>query len=56
MTAVLPGHRRQGIGTALKLAAIQHARERGFQRILTSNSSGRLEMIRLNLRLGYVDQ
>jgi GNAT superfamily N-acetyltransferase len=56
MTAVLPEHRRQGIGLALKLATIRHARQHSLNRIQTSNSSSRDAMIQLNLKLGYVDQ
>lgn len=56
MTAVLPDWRRQGIGLALKLATIVYARENGFTRIVTSNSSSRTEMIQLNEKLGFVDQ
>ena len=56
MTAVLPAHRRRGIGLALKLRMIEYAQDHGWRWITTSNSSSRTEMIRLNTKLGFVDR
>jgi GNAT superfamily N-acetyltransferase len=51
-TGVLPSHRRQGIATALKLRAIDFARNYGAKTIKTNNEENN-PMYSLNLALGF---
>jgi mycothiol synthase len=53
LTGVKRGHRRRGIATALKGAAIRYARDNGFRCIKAVNESGNLPMIALNEKLGF---
>lgn len=52
-TGVLREYRRQGIATALKLRAIQYARERGYRIIQSFNRPINVEMLALNEKLGF---
>lgn len=51
-TAVLASHRRRGIATALKLCAIEFARQYGAKIIRTGNEENN-PMYQINLRLGF---
>jgi mycothiol synthase len=53
-TGVLPSHRGRGIARALKLRAIAHARDAGFDSIHTRQHAGNAPMLRLNAQLGFV--
>jgi mycothiol synthase len=53
-TGVHPDYRGRGIAVALKLRAIQYAREHGFREIRTSNNARNDPMLRINLALGFV--
>lgn len=48
--------RRRGVGLALKLAALELARERGAVSVWTDNASSNVPMLGLNDRLGFVRQ
>ena len=50
-TAVRPALRRRGIATALKLRALDFARQRGYSALVTHTASPTL--LALNLRLGF---
>lgn len=52
-TGVAREYRRQGVATALKLRAIQFARERGYQTIRAFNVPGQNEAAALNEKLGF---
>jgi mycothiol synthase len=52
-TGVLPEHRGRGIARALKLAAIAHARARGYRLLATGQHADNAAMLRVNERLGY---
>jgi mycothiol synthase len=52
-TGVAPGVRGQGHGLALKLAAIERARELGARRLIADTSPANTAMLALNERLGY---
>jgi mycothiol synthase len=53
LTAVLPGHRRRGIGSALKRAEIAWAAERGYTELETGMAEGNPGIRGLNESLGY---
>jgi mycothiol synthase len=53
-TGVAEAVRGQGHGLALKLAAIERARELGAQRLIADTSPHNTAMLALNLRLGYI--
>jgi GNAT superfamily N-acetyltransferase len=53
LTGVLPGHRGQGLGTALVAAAATWAQSRGYRRLLTSTSTSNKAMQRTARRLGF---
>lgn len=55
VTGVLKTHRRRGIATALKVAAIEYARSIGARRIDTDNEE-KNPMYALNLALGFAPQ
>jgi GNAT superfamily N-acetyltransferase len=52
-TGVAPTHRGRGIAPALKLHAIDWAREHGVDWFYTDSQIGNAPMIGINLRLGY---
>jgi GNAT superfamily N-acetyltransferase len=52
LTGVRREHRRHGLATALKIAGIQVARERGVTEIETDNEENN-PMYQLNLQLGF---
>lgn len=52
-TGVLREYRRQGIATALKLQAIQFARDQGYRIIQAFNRPVHHEMLALNEKLGF---
>ncbi|MFY0535900.1 GNAT family N-acetyltransferase [Nannocystis pusilla] len=52
LTGVVRSHRRRGIATALKVHAIDFARRRGAERIVTRNEENN-PMYDLNLMLGF---
>jgi RimJ/RimL family protein N-acetyltransferase len=52
-TGVACEHRRQGVATALKLRAIECARERGYQTTRAFNLPAHSAMLALNEKLGF---
>jgi RNA polymerase sigma factor (sigma-70 family) len=52
-TGVLREHRKQGIATALKLRAIEYARQHGYQFMRAFNHHLNLPMLALNEKLGF---
>jgi RNA polymerase sigma factor (sigma-70 family) len=52
-TGILQAYRRQGIATALKLRAIDYARQRGYPLIRAFNHHRNLPMIAFNETLGF---
>ena len=55
-TGVLREHRGRGIAMALKVRALTFAKERGYKRVRTSNSTLNTAMVGINMRLGFVKQ
>lgn len=53
LTGVLPSHRRRGVATALKRAAIAFATEAGYREIRTLNEEGNAPMRAINEALGF---
>jgi GNAT superfamily N-acetyltransferase len=53
VTAVLPSHRRKGIGTMVKLAAIAAAEKDNVKILTTGNHLENKGMLKINERLGY---
>jgi len=53
LTAVLPGHRRRGIATALKRAQIAWAGRNGYRELVTEMVDSNGAMQAVNERLGY---
>jgi len=56
LTAVKRVWRGRGVATALKIAQINAARERGFERLVTTNEERNAPMRRINERLGYTPE
>jgi GNAT superfamily N-acetyltransferase len=54
MTGVLREHRGRGLAVALKVRAIELARERGVSILHTNNASSNAGMLAVNTKLGYV--
>ncbi|HKY04045.1 MAG TPA: GNAT family N-acetyltransferase, partial [Blastocatellia bacterium] len=52
-TGVVRGHRRQGVATALKMRAVEYAREHGFNLIRAFNNHANLPMLAVNERIGF---
>lgn len=52
-TGVAREYRRQGLATALKMRAVEYAREHGFQLIRAFNHHANLPMLAVNERLGF---
>jgi GNAT superfamily N-acetyltransferase len=52
LTGVVPSHRRRGIATALKISAIEYARQAGAEWIETENEENN-PMYALNMKLGF---
>lgn len=52
-TGVIPEYRGRGLGFAVKLAGLLHARQLGSPSIATSNHSANAPMLAINHRLGY---
>lgn len=55
MTGVVRSHRRRGIGLAMKLLSIRHAKARGARWLLTICDSENPAPLALNRRLGFRD-
>ena len=53
LTGTRRAHRRQGLGLALKLAAIRVAARHGYPEIRSGNATNNRPMILLNERLGF---
>lgn len=56
LTGVKRSHRRRGIAQALKLLAVQFAKERGAPLIKTWNAQQNRAMLSINERMGFVKQ
>jgi mycothiol synthase len=56
LTGTCRAHRRQGLALALKLKAMELAKARGVEKIITWNDSRNLPMLALNEQLGFVRQ
>jgi GNAT superfamily N-acetyltransferase len=56
LTGVHRDYRRQGIATALKLAAIRYAQQHNITEIRTWNEVNNQGMLGINIRLGFVRQ
>lgn len=54
MMAVLPAHRRRGLGTALLCACLQYFRAQGWSDAVLDTENTRLDAIRLYLRNGFL--
>lgn len=54
LTGVKPAYRRKGIALALKLRAIEYARQHGYPVIVTDNEADNHAMLAINERLGFV--
>jgi len=54
LTGARRAHRRRGLALALKLAALELARERGAASVWTGNATTNVPMLALNTRLGFV--
>lgn len=54
-TGVIPGHRRRGLATALKVRTIQHAQSQAVKTIRTGNHETN-PMYQINLQLGFQPQ
>jgi mycothiol synthase len=52
-TGVVPQMRGRGVGRALKLSALAHARSQGASRVATNNDAVNTPVLRLNELLGY---
>jgi RNA polymerase sigma factor (sigma-70 family) len=52
-TGVARAHRRQGVATALKLRAIEYARQHGYQTVRAFNLPAHRAMLALNEKLGF---
>jgi GNAT superfamily N-acetyltransferase len=52
-TGTARDHRRRGLATLAKLAAIRWAVAAGIERIVTDNTAGNVGMLAINRRLGY---
>ena len=56
LTGVRPEYRRQGLATALKVAAARWARDNGVRVIRTDNESANQAMLTLNRRMGFQER
>lgn len=56
LTGVIRSHRKKGIATAMKLRAIEYARQKGVGEVRTWNESNNQGMLGINIRLGFVRQ
>jgi RimJ/RimL family protein N-acetyltransferase len=52
-TGTARAHRRRGLATLAKLAAIRWAAEHGIETIITDNTEQNVGMLAVNKRLGY---
>jgi GNAT superfamily N-acetyltransferase len=53
MTGTLPAYRHRGLAKLVKAASIRWARENGVRNLYTSNDSTNVDMLAMNLALGY---
>jgi RimJ/RimL family protein N-acetyltransferase len=52
-TGVRPEHRRQGIATALKMIAAAYAKERGYEKIVTTPRFNNTASVRMSRKVGF---
>lgn len=53
LTGLLPGHRRQGVASALKLRGVSYAQAHGFLVLRAENDADNEAILDLNRRMGY---
>lgn len=56
ITGVVRSHRRRGIALALKLRALDYARQQGYRKVKTWNNTGNRGMLSINYALGFKPQ
>lgn len=56
ITAVRRAHRGKGVATALKVRALQTARDAGYSKVATMNETNNREMLAINEKLGFCRQ
>lgn len=55
-TGVVPDHRGKGLATAMKVRALQYAKEIGGTKVRTGNNTSNAPMRAVNKKLGFIEQ